>query len=153
MKVYLMQHGEAMSKAEDSERPLNDQGRTNATNVAVFLARASIPIDRIYHSGKCRAEQTAAIVAEQLQIQDRVVAVEGLSPNDDVLPVAEKLRQATEDVLIVGHLPFLSQLAALLLTGAAERPVVQFTNAGIACLERRNDGWTVNWIVTPTILA
>ena len=39
MRLYLMQHGEAMSKAENPERPLNEQGRQNVANVAaeIFL--------------------------------------------------------------------------------------------------------------------
>ena len=152
MKLYLMQHGEAMSKAEDPERPLNDAGRENAGKVAAFLAQAGIQIHQIRHSGKCRAEQTAVIVAEHLQSQDAVVAATGLNPNDDVQPIAETLQQETGNIMLVGHLPFLSRLAGYLLTGDTKCPIVQFNNAGVVCLESHEGIWTVVWSVVPEIL-
>ena len=152
MKLYLMQHGEAMSKAENPERPLNEQGRENAIRVANFLAQAGIRIHQIRHSGKRRAVDTAAIVAERLHIQHAVVAVDNINPNDDVQPVAEDLQRETNDVMLVGHLPFLSRLASVLLTGDPERTVIQFKNAGVVCLERQEENWVVAWIVIPEIL-
>jgi phosphohistidine phosphatase len=152
MKLYLMQHGEAMSKAENPERPLNEQGRKNATRVANFLAQAGIRIHQIRHSGKRRAKDTATIVAKHVQTQSSVVAVDDINPNDDVRPVAEGLQSETNDVMLIGHLPFLSRLAGFLLTGDPERAVIQFKNAGVVCLERQEENWAVAWIVIPEIL-
>lgn len=152
MKLYLMQHGEAMSKADNPERPLNEQGRNNAVKVAKFLAQAGVQIDQIRHSGKCRAEQTATIVAQALQIQDAVVAVDGLQPNDDIHPIANALRQEARDIMLVGHLPFLNRLASYLLTGESERTIVQFKNAGVICLEYQEGIWMVAWIIIPELM-
>jgi phosphohistidine phosphatase len=55
--------------------------------------------------------------------------------------------------MIVGHMPFVSRLAALLLTGFEAPPVVTFVNAGLVCLERTGDNrWQVEWSVTPDLL-
>ncbi len=157
MKLYLMQHGEAMSKAEAPERPLNAQGQGNVNKVAAFLARAGVHIDQIRHSGKCRAAETAAIIAEALvtdqrQRQNAVVGVSGLNPNDDVQPAADSLRRETNDIMLVGHLPFLSRLAGHLLTGDPERTLVQFKNAGVVCLDYQQEAWTVVWSVIPELV-
>jgi phosphohistidine phosphatase len=153
MKLYLMQHGEAMSKAENQERPLNEQGQANIANVAAFLSQAGIRINEIRHSGKCRAEQTATIVAQHLHMQEAVAAVNGLSPNDDVQPIADSLCSETHDILIVGHLPFLSRLASLLLTGDAEQTPVRFRNGGMVCLEQQEAMWSINWVVIPELFS
>ena len=152
MKLYLMQHGEAMSKADNPERPLNEQGRGHVRKVAAFLAQAGIHIDQIRQSGKCRAAETAAIVAEKLHRQDAVISVTGLNPNDEVQPLVESLQQETNNIMLVGHLPFLNRLAGYLLSGDPERTVVQFKNAGVVCLEYQAGEWTLAWSVVPELL-
>jgi phosphohistidine phosphatase SixA len=55
--------------------------------------------------------------------------------------------------MIVGHLPFLSGLAALLLCGNANQAVVEFKTAGIVRLDRREDGsWGLVWNLPPEIM-
>ena len=149
MKLYLVQHGEAEPESVNPARPLTEQGRRTAEQVAAFAARMGLQVHQIRHSGKTRAEQTASILGEALSPLGGVVAVPGLAPNDDVHPVANALAAESQPVILVGHLPFLARLAGLLLTGDADRPVVQFHNAGIVCLVREKDVWHVAWILTP----
>ena len=60
MRVYLVQHGLAKEKSEDAERPLSDQGREDVARVAGFLSLFEKPQpEKIIHSGKLRAAQTA----------------------------------------------------------------------------------------------
>jgi len=144
-----VQHGEAEPESVNPARPLTEQGRRTAEQVAAFAARMGLQVHQIRHSGKTRAEQTASILGEALSPLGGVVAVPGLAPNDDVHPVANALAAESQPVILVGHLPFLARLAGLLLTGDADRPVVQFHNAGIVCLVREKDVWHVAWILTP----
>ena len=72
MKLYLMQHGKAMSKEENPERPLTDQGKDDVGRVSKSIAQAEIQLSEIRHSGKRRAEDTANIVAQHLNLQDKV---------------------------------------------------------------------------------
>jgi phosphohistidine phosphatase len=152
VKLYLVQHAEAMSKKENADRPITGAGRQATADVASMAAKLGLDLRQIRHSGKTRAEETAQILAEALAPPDGVIAVEGLGPLDDVEPVAVELAGHTEPVMLVGHLPFMERLASLLLTGDAERPVVRFTNAGIVCLSGDNQ-WQVLWIITPEIAA
>jgi phosphohistidine phosphatase len=151
VKVYLVQHAEAMSKEQDPDRPLSDLGRRNADRVAKVAAALGVEVAEIRHSGKARARQTAEIMAEALSPEQGLKAVSGLAPLDDVAPVARELDEAAEPLMLVGHLPFMERLAGRLLAGDARRPVIGFTNAGIVCLERGDDGWQATWILTPEI--
>jgi phosphohistidine phosphatase len=149
MKTYLIQHAEAMSEEQDPNRPLNDLGREHAEAVAAVATRLGVEVGQIRHSGKTRAEQTAEILGQALAPPQGVVAVSGLSPLDDVEPVAQELEQTDQPLMLVGHLPFMERLAGHMLAGDAERAVIDFTNAGIVCLEKEDGPWQAVWILTP----
>jgi phosphohistidine phosphatase len=147
--VYLVQHGEAEPKAKDPERPLTGPGRETVERVAAWAAGVGVRANQIRHSGKLRAEQTAALFAEKLEPHEGVAARSGLGPNDDVQPVAEELAECTSSVMIVGHLPFLSRLAGALLADDPERPLIRFRNGGLVGLVREEDRWQVGCVVPP----
>ena len=63
MRLYLVQHGEALSKDVDPERALSDAGRADAERLARFLAPRRLTLSRVLQSGKLRAQQTAEILA------------------------------------------------------------------------------------------
>lgn len=149
MYIYLVQHGVAASKEADPERPLTEGGRREVDLVAASASRFGLEVARIRHSGKTRAAQTAAILAEALAPQEGVEAVTGLAPNDDVSPVAEALAREERPLMIVGHLPFLARLAGVLVCGDRARPPVRFRNAAIVCLAREDLAWQVAWVLTP----
>jgi phosphohistidine phosphatase len=157
--LYLVQHGEAKSEAEDPERPLTEKGRDEVARVAQFLRQRGARPETIRHSGKRRAEQTAAIFADALAPAVPAAAASGLAPNDPVEPVAAELEREGGAVMLVGHQPFMGRLAAYLLTGDASRPVVRFRMGGVVCLARDGAGsgaggqWVVAWAVTPDLLA
>ena len=154
MKIYLVQHGEAVSKAQDPERPLSERGGDDVARTAAFGRRAGVEVYQVWHSGKRRAEETAVILAQQLAPPGGIVARAGLAPKDDVQPVAELLRRETRPLMLVGHLPFMGRLAGLLVAGDPERAVVRFRQGGIVCLEQDPDSraWAVLWSVTPELI-
>lgn len=152
MNLYLVRHGEAKRKEEDPERPLTDRGKKDVKKVAFFLAQSGLEVNQIRHSGKKRAEETALIIGDHITPSAGVRAVQGLAPNDDVVPLAEVLQFESESVMFVGHLPFVSRLASLLLTGHAERSVVRFQMGACVCLTKENGYWSLRWFVTPDLL-
>jgi phosphohistidine phosphatase len=149
MQVYLVQHGAAHPKDVDPSRALTERGLQETQRVAALAARLNLDVYQIRHSGKTRAEQTAAVLGEALSPAGGVVKVPGLAPKDDVRPVAEALARESQAVMLVGHLPFLTRLAGLLLTGDPGRAVIKFRHAGIVCLTREDDCWLVAWVITP----
>jgi phosphohistidine phosphatase len=149
MELYLVQHGEAKPESEDPERPLTDKGAETVRRMAALAVQVGLKVDLIRHSGKKRAEQTAALLAERLNPAQGVICVAGLKPNDDVRPVAEAILAEQGAVMLVGHLPHLSRLANLLLTGDPESSVLRFQMAGIVCMSNQEGKWAVNWLMPP----
>jgi phosphohistidine phosphatase len=154
MNLYLVQHAEAMLKEENPERPLSEKGRGDIQKVAGYLARnADILIRQINHSGKTRARQTAEILAEALEPTEGISDVPDLAPRDDPNVWVSYLADTTRNLMLVGHLPHLSKLAALLLCNDDTKTVVAFQMGGVVCLGRDEGGdWSLRWMVTPEII-
>ena len=141
MRLFLVQHGEATSEEEDPERPLTDRGARDVREVIRLAADAGVlSVERVLHSGKRRAEQTAAPWGQALGVP--VEAAGGLAPRDDPAIWASRVANATTEVMLVGHLPHLAKLAGLLVAGDADRPVVTFRPGGLVGLEHTAFGWS-----------
>jgi len=139
--IYLMQHGEAES---DGARPLTAEGRAHVEEVARRAAAAGLRVATVLHSDKLRAQETAAILGAALQapLEER----QDLAPNDDPAPLAAWLRERAEPVAVVGHLPHLERLLALLgPTGVA------FRNAALLCVHDGKLQWGL-WPEPPKLL-
>jgi phosphohistidine phosphatase len=149
VQLYLVQHGRAHPKEVDVDRSLTERGREEVERVAALASQMALIVHQIRHSGKTRAAQTAEILARALVPSDGIMAVPGLAPNDDVYPIALELAAETEPAMLVGHMPFMARLAALLLSDEAERPIIKFRYAAIVCLIRDGDQWQIAWILTP----
>ncbi|MFC1543029.1 phosphohistidine phosphatase SixA [Candidatus Neomarinimicrobiota bacterium] len=154
MHLYLARHGQALSKYEDPHRPLSNQGLVDIRKMAAFLARPkATEISWILHSGKLRAEQTTAILAEHLPPSGGVGVSDGLAPMDDPAVWSDRLAVQKENLMLVGHLPHLERLTALLLAGTADQSIVRFKAGGVVCLERNEGGdWSLRWMVAPEML-
>ena len=109
------------------------------------------PTTAIRHSGKLRARQTAELLAATLHLPEPVVA-DGLEPRADPALWRLRLREMTSDLILVGHLPHLGALAALLLCGEGAGEIIRFRMAGIVALKRENDRWSLHWQLIPEIV-
>ena len=97
-----------------------------------------------------RAIQTAQIISKFIscpEIRER----NDLNPLDSVSKFLEEIKSLNKNLMVVGHLPFLEKLAALLLTGTENYKIVAFKNSGIVCLEY-TDAWKIAWIITPELV-
>lgn len=152
MALFLVQHGKSLPKEIDPEQGLSDEGRAETEKIASAARERGVRIARILQSGKKRAAQTAQIFAAVLQPSGGVQKGDGLNPLDDVAAAAEKI-DASADLMLVGHLPFMERLASFLTTGTVEKPVIRFQNSGIVCLDRDagTDHWTIQWTLFPRI--
>ena len=66
--------------------------------------------------------------------------------------VAGDLR-SVDDLMLVGHLPFMERLTAYLVTGTVEKLVFKFQNGGIVCLDmdQTERSWFIKWTLMPNI--
>ena len=151
MRVFLIQHGKTVPKAVDDREPLSEQGKIDARTVADFFHSRQITAGEIWCSVKPRAVETAQIIAEGIDMA-HLKQRDGLNPLDPVKPIVTELEAMKHDIVIVGHLPFLERLMALLMCGDEKRPCAMFYPAGIVCLDRVQEGWNFSWFLTPAML-
>lgn len=153
MKLYLVQHGEACAKELDPERPLTEQGGVDVDRMAVFLNQAGIQVERVIHSGKLRAEQTAARLAQAIAPCVELEISGLLNPNDNPAAFDWQSESWNRDTLIVGHLPFMAKLVSHLLIDDTSRLIAAYQPGSVVCLEHIEDShWKLNWMVRPALL-
>ena len=144
MALYLVQHGKSLSKEQDPHKGLSEEGTAEVKRIAEVAANYGVSVSRIVHSGKQRALQTAEILAEILSPAEGVRAIDGINPLDDVISFGSAL-QLNENMMVVGHLPFLEKLVAFLVTGKTGPPIFRMQNGGILCMDYYPD--TTNIVI------
>jgi phosphohistidine phosphatase len=151
MDFYLMRHGEAVSETIDPLRPLSALGRQEVERVARLAVARNVQVSAVLHSGILRARQTAEIIAAPLCPPGGVRQISGLLPQDDPWIAKAELESAQESVLLVGHLPHMNRLAALLVHGDADRAAVEFAPATLVCCSSVGSQWKMGWFLTRSL--
>lgn len=140
MQLYLVQHGDALTKDEDPQRRLSDKGRADIERLAAWLVTNGVTVPRICHSGKTRARQTAELLGSVLETGGKIHPAEGLGPNDPPEVFLKRLENVDEDILIASHLPFVARILSQAVTGASNQQPVEFRPGSIAVVERDKNG-------------
>jgi phosphohistidine phosphatase len=154
MRIYLAQHGLAVPKDVDPDRPLTEQGRDDVQRLAERLGNTGVRVGQVLHSGKTRAEQTAAMLADALLPEGKPQAHAGLAPKDPLETIVPEIASWSVDTLIVGHLPHLGRLVSLLLVSDPDRPLLASQPGSMVCLEQDAEGqWVLAWMIRPELLA
>jgi phosphohistidine phosphatase len=148
VNIYLVRHGEAVSERLDPERPLTSSGREEVERMACMAAAKNVQVSALFHSGILRAKQTAEILAEHLQFTLAVQQLSGLRPQDDPAIAKAEIEAAESPIILVGHLPHLNRLIALLLSGDAESQVMEFPPATMVCCSNDTSKWKISWTLT-----
>lgn len=148
-RLYFVQHGLVLSKADNPERPLSEDGVRQTEMIAQQLLRANINISNIFHSGKLRAQQTAGIIASVLSIST-MDAVDHLSPNDDTGLIKAQLN--IDQAMYVGHLPHLEKLVSGLVAGHESPAIMKFQNSAVVCLQQQDGLYHIAWYLTPDLV-
>ena len=150
MKLYLMRHGEAEGLFDGDEPALTAIGKAEVNRIGEALSSMDIQPDHIYQSGKLRARQTAEIVKSKIRVDILISKIEGLKPNDPVSTFVGNLKDFKENILIVGHLPFIAKLTSYLLAETESDLMIAFKPASVACLEyAKSSGWKLHWFISP----
>jgi phosphohistidine phosphatase len=133
----------------DPTRPLSARGRAEVAKLAQLAFDRNVEVAELRHSGILRAQQTAEILAEFLKPRGGVGRAMGLLPDDDPDIARLELDAADQPTMLVGHLPHLNRLAALLAKG---HPVGEFGPATMLCFSKNNHGWLLEWQITPGVV-
>ena len=113
MQLILWRHAEAEDGVPDMKRRLTAKGEKQAEKMAAFL-RARLPQHtRILSSPAARAQQTAQALTKHFDTDPSI------GPGSDPPSVlrAAGWPEGEGSVLLIGHQPYLGEIAALLMTG------------------------------------
>mgnify|MGYP003288396451 CR=1 FL=1 len=142
MRISLVRHGIAVNRGtpgydDDSQRPLTAKGERRMRRAAEGMLALGLAPDVLLSSPYRRAQQTADIVAQVLKISVGPHLSATLTPGGDPRQLIEELQSAgrtPQDMMLVGHEPYLSRLISTLLTGNPNLPVVM-RKGGVCTLE------------------
>jgi phosphohistidine phosphatase len=160
MNLYLLRHGIAVPRNDpgtesDSDRPLTPQGMKRMRKATRGLRRLRVPFDAVLTSPLARARQTAQIVADGLDLTDRLEELAALAPGASVQDLFSNLKpyKDRDHILLVGHEPFLSTIMSTLLTHDEKRSVpVVFKKGGLCRIEidsvPPDSAGTLHWLLT-----
>ncbi|KTC06892.1 phosphohistidine phosphatase, SixA [Pseudomonas syringae] len=134
MKVWVLRHGEAQSRARsDAERELTAHGREEVLKSALQLTDK--PVRRIIASPYVRAQQTAELVRQSLAFDGSIVTAPWLTPESSPLEVLAQLdKLGIDEVLLVSHQPLVGELIGVLAHGSP-RQAEPMSTASLAELE------------------
>lgn len=158
MRCYFLRHGIAAEAAEwqgtDFDRPLTDAGRERMTREAKTMAEMDLDVAVILTSPLVRARQTAAIVAKELKLRDRVLEDARLGLDFGLNRLASILEEHRDDkaIMLVGHEPGMSRTIGQVAGGAR----IDFKKGSLACVNllaiSSLDGELV-WLIPGKVLA
>ena len=151
MRIFLVRHGECKTGIEDRERPLSVKGCAQARRSGTLAKRLGAAPSKIWHSTKLRARQTAEILAWVLRPRDGLECSPDLDPGARAEAWRDRLESEQRDLMLVGHLPHIAKLCALLIHGNEHADAFRFHTGYIACLERTGSGWKLAFSVKPEL--
>jgi phosphohistidine phosphatase len=103
------------------------------TREAKTIAKLDLGLDAIVTSPLARAKQTAQIVADRLDMHDKLREDERLAGNFDTSKLAAILQERADDatIMLVGHEPDFSAIVGRLAGGAN----IDLKKGGLACVD------------------
>jgi phosphohistidine phosphatase len=158
MQIYLLRHGiaeDAKPGRSDAERRLTEEGKEKLRRVLERARAADVSPSLILTSPLVRAVETAEIAAEVLGYKEKLMRTKALEPSASPPQVWEEIRSHKNEaqLLLAGHEPLFSQVAAYLLRS----PALQVDMKKGALVRIDVDGFgseprgELKWMLTPKI--
>lgn len=148
MELYLVRHGDIDPNAGDGGAgpPLTEAGLAHVRRAANFAARLGVKLAEIRHSDALRSIQTAQEFEQALHCPRHQVT--GIGPDDDINPLRREAAGLRDNIMVIGHLPYLNRIAGALLAQDESMPVVVFHPASLVRLDRREDArWSLQLVL------
>ena len=161
MNLFILRHGIAVERdpvsfPDDSRRPLTLKGEDRLQAVCEAMKALELSFDHLLSSPFRRASQTAEIVAAALGLKKALEFRDELTPEGDpksLIKYLSKLEPTPENVMLVGHEPYLSSFISQLISGEAAAGI-ELKKGGLAKLEieaplRFGNCAKLAWLLTP----
>jgi phosphohistidine phosphatase len=126
MILLLIRHADAEQRdperwPDDRDRPLTDKGRKTQRKVSRALGKLGLTPSYVITSPWVRAAQTAEVLIGELGLTQQAVPSENLAAAPDLSRLADDIGEPGNNAIValIGHSPWIEELAAILLTGSA----------------------------------
>jgi phosphohistidine phosphatase len=138
-RLYFLRHGIAVLSGTPGfmgdDRPLTEEGIEKMSKAAKGIRRLVENFDIILTSPLKRAQETALLVAKEMNIENKVEVAKALAPGCKIKELLQLLSKYAdkEDILLVGREPDFSQMISA-LAGVA------VAGAGASAVELKKGG-------------
>jgi phosphohistidine phosphatase len=136
--LLLVRHAHAGDRdadrwPDDRDRPLTDKGRKVQRRVSRALGEQQLAPALVLTSPWTRAAQTAEILVSELGLSLTPIPSAALAAPPDLNRLADDIGEPASDAIValVGHSPWIEELAAVLLTGQAAGLRVDCPKSGV----------------------
>jgi len=119
VRLFLIRHADAESGEPDELRALSPEGREQARALGKQLAGEGVRPDALLTSPLLRARETGEALADALGCTSE--PSEALAPGADAATLRSAVEGRGETVIVVGHQPDCSQIAAEIGDGTEPR--------------------------------
>ena len=158
MNLYLLRHAKSEPRSDifkpDRKRPISLEGEKIMRKAAEAMLESGLDLDLIITSPYVRTLQTAQILAK-VYATDKLWTSPNLAVEGDQQKLIGEINDnypSLQNIILVGHEPFLSTLMSTLLTGT-EGLEVDFKKSGLAKLAiedlRYGKCAKLEWLLTP----
>jgi phosphohistidine phosphatase len=138
MLLLLNRHANAGARdpaqwPDDRDRPLTDKGRKVQSDVSRWLRKRDLVPTLVLTSPWTRAAQTAQILVEVARVSQPPVPCEPLAEDPDLIQLQDHVGEQPGNAIVamVGHSPWMEELAAILLGGSAAGVQMDFPKSGV----------------------
>ena len=142
MLLLLVRHADAGDRdpnrwPDDRDRPLTDKGRKTQRRVSRALGKLELVPTRVLTSPWTRAAQTAEILVTELGVSQPAIEYAALAAPPELSRLADDIGEPGSDAILalVGHSPWIEELAALLLTGETGGLQLDYPKSGVMAID------------------
>jgi phosphohistidine phosphatase len=157
MQIFFLRHANAgepkLNPAKDAKRPLDKLGIEQSHDVGRALAAMDVTVDAIISSPLKRATQTAAVVANEIDHEEKVVIDNALRPGATWDQFQELLRRYSrkDAIMVVGHNPTMTEFLNKLV--GAPPTALELKKGTIARVEKEGRKAAVlKWCMPPKVV-
>jgi phosphohistidine phosphatase len=136
--LLLIRHAHAGDRdpdrwPDDRDRPLTDKGRKVQRRLSRALGDQQLAPTIVLTSPWTRAVQTAEILVSELGLPQAPIPGAALAAPPDLSRLADDIGKPGSDAIValVGHSPWIEELAALLLTGQPTGLRMDYPKSGV----------------------
>ena len=142
MLLLLNRHANAGTRdpaqwPDDRDRPLTEKGRKVQTDVSRLLRKRDLAPSLVLTSPWVRAGQTAQILVEVARVGQPPVPCEPLAEDPDLIRLQDFTGSQPPGAIVamVGHSPWMEELASVLLAGSSTGIRIDFPKSGVMGIE------------------